>query len=223
MTELDAIDRADAVTGAQRARLWQQRLFEAEAGMTGYLVDRRATEALYDWIQVQAEIFADLPALDSTDHLAWQRAFFRGQALLERFLVTHFGHAEIVRWARSNAAVYAAVEPDRGGGAADVVDRLRRQLDNYGSAQQVTESTADRAGLRVTRCGIWSYRELARRRGVPLTLSSPCEYCTESTSANARAKGYEATYELVEDGQTHGCRWQVRRAAEWPARAGERA
>ncbi|WP_394833079.1 hypothetical protein LVJ94_41925 [Pendulispora rubella] len=205
-----------SMTTEERAQLWQQRLFEAVAGMTNYLAERHARDTLPAWLGVQADIFRDLPGEGDGDHLAWQRIFFRGQALMERFLVGHFGHAAMQTWALANARIYAMIEPDRGCGAADVIDRLRRQLENYDSAIAVLESEPACATIRISRCGIWNYRERARKRGIPITLDSPCDYCTKAVAANIMAKGYAPRHELFSDGEVHGCQWSAL-ASDLPA------
>lgn len=202
-----------AMTDEQRSLLWQQRVFEAEAGMTNYLARRHGGAGLPEWMQVKATIYRGLPEAGSGDHRAWQRVFFRAQALMERFLVNRYGHGELGEWARFNAEVHSAVEPDRGGGAADVVDRIARQAELYSSVYRVEELTPSSAQLLISHCAIWDYREQARRRGVPITLDSPCEYCTGATASNISARGYRAEYELLDNGADRGCRWRVRTPA----------
>lgn len=197
------------MTDAERVGLWQQRLFEAEAGMTKYLVEQHAGAALREWIGVQSAIFADLPEAGVADPGAWQRVFFRAQALMERFVVAHYGHGELAGWARANAAVHGAVERDHGGGSADVIGRVRRQAELYGSRYRVVESSPERSELLISHCSIWDYRERARSRGVPITLASPCEYCTTATSANIAARGYRPEFELLAEDGDRGCRWRA--------------
>ncbi|KWT63399.1 hypothetical protein ADL21_03025 [Streptomyces albus subsp. albus] len=204
-----------AMSDSERVALWKQRLFEAEAGMTKYLVEQQAGTALGEWIEIQAAIFDDLPPQSPPAPTAWQRIFFRAQALMERFLVSRFGHGELAAWARANAAVHSAVERAGGHGAADAIARVARQAELYGSALQLLHTTPERAELLITHCAIWDYRERARARGVQLTLVSPCEYCTAAISANITARGYRPAFELIEDGDDHGCRWQA--TTSWKA------
>ncbi|SHN19090.1 MULTISPECIES: hypothetical protein [Streptomyces] len=197
------------MSDAERVALWKQRLFEAEAGMTKYLVEQQAGTALGEWFEIQAAIFDGLPAQDPPVPADWQRVFFRAQALIERFLVSRFGYGELTAWARANAAVHGAVERADGRGAADAIGRVARQAELYGSEMRLLEASRERAELLITHCGIWDYRERARARGVPLTLKSPCEFCTAAVSANIAARGYRPGFELIEDGDDHGCRWQA--------------
>lgn len=187
------------MTGDDRVALWQQRLLEAESGMTTFLLEHHADLRLLDWLHTQAEIFADFPTPDDRDPTAWQRVFFRAQALIERFIVSRWGEAELVDWARANASVFGKVEPEPTGRPADVVHRLARQADLYSSRYAVDTDEPMQATLIISHCGIWDYREQARARGVPLTLASPCSFCTTALSANIRAKGYEPAFRLLHD------------------------
>jgi hypothetical protein len=194
------------MTQTEQADLWQQRLFETEAGLTRYLAAHGSAADMAAWIRVRGEIFADLPA-NSADVAGWQRVFFRAQALMERFVVGRFGHGELGAWTAAIARVYRLVEPDRGGGAADPLRRLARQAQLYGSEFEELQGAPDHAVLEIRHCAIWDYREKARRRGVTLTLKSPCEYCTLATSANIAAKGYRPAFELLDNPDGPGCRW----------------
>ncbi|TDZ96037.1 hypothetical protein [Mycobacteroides salmoniphilum] len=201
-----------APVSSHRTKLWQQRLFEAESGLTRFFVEENAPGLVDEWIRVKAGIFENLP---SGEHESdWQRAFFQAQALMERFLVAHFGHERMADWARSNAYVYATTTTDSTC-AQSVADRFVRQLANYDSETEVTADVSA-AMISVKRCGIWQYRERARARGVPITLASPCEYCTKATAANFSAKGYASTYELTNE-PVRGCRWTLRTGTEAPA------
>lgn len=198
-----------AMSHAERCALWKQRLFEAEAGLTRYLTEQRGGRDLADWITVRGQLFSGLPADGDEKPAAWQRVFFRAQALMERFLVSRYGHGELRAWAEANAQVHRHVEPDTGQGALGPVLRVARQAELYGSRYQVGRGGGDRACVAIERCAIWDYRERARRRGVPLTLKSPCEYCTLATAANIAAKGYQPRYELLDGPEGRGCRWEA--------------
>ncbi|MEV7773493.1 hypothetical protein [Kitasatospora sp. NPDC086791] len=209
---------------AERSALWRQRLHEAEAGLTRYLVSRGDELHLTDWFVLQSELFADLPEQDAPA-VEWQRVFFRGQALMERFLVLRHGEEVLGDWARSNAEVHRDVEPDHGRGAADPIHRIARQAELYGSDYEFDddgEPGPEHAALTITHCAIWDYREKARRSGVRLTLASPCTYCTEALSANIRAKGYRPAHRLTHGPTGHGCRWECA-AASGPAETAQPA
>ncbi|GGW50827.1 hypothetical protein [Streptomyces galilaeus] len=197
---------------AERSALWRQRLHEAESGLTRLLATRPDTP-LPDWFALQSEIFADLPDAATGSSRDWQRVFFRGQALMERFLVSRYGEDALTTWARSIAEVHRAVEPDHGRGAADPVHRIARQAELYGSDYEFDDGVEGdgqtRAALTLTHCAIWDYREQARRSGVRLTLASPCAYCTKALSENIRAKGFEPSHSLRTGPTGHGCRWEV--------------
>lgn len=209
-----AADEAIAtMPDAERAALWRQRLHEAEAGLTRFLVALGPAADLDAWFALQAEIFTDLPATSTASSADWQRIFFRGQALMERFLVSQYGEDVLGEWAAANAEVHRTVEPDRQGGAADPIRRIARQAELYGSEYQVNVAQAPgpatTASVDITHCAIWDYREKARSSGVGLTLASPCTYCTKAMSANVRAKGYQVSYQLRQDRDEHGCHWEA--------------
>ncbi|MFJ9517706.1 hypothetical protein ACIRPK_05465 [Kitasatospora sp. NPDC101801] len=206
---------------AERSALWRQRLHEAEAGLTRYLVSRGDGIHLTDWFALQSAIFADLPAEETAGAAEWQRVFFRGQALMERFLVGRYGEPALADWARSNAEVHREVEPDHGRGAADPIHRIARQAELYGSDYEFDDEAppnAERAALTITHCAIWDYREQARRSGVRLTLASPCTYCTEALSSNIRAKGFRPEHRLRSGPTGHGCRWEASAPTESDSR-----
>ncbi|MFE9674484.1 hypothetical protein ACFYO5_10215 [Streptomyces sp. NPDC006259] len=197
---------------AERSALWRQRLHEAESGLTRLLAAGDHTP-LSDWFALQSEIFADLPDAATGGPRDWQRVFFRGQALMERFLVSRYGEEALSAWTRAIAEVHRDVEPDHGRGAADPVHRIARQAELYGSDYEFDDDVESggetRAALTITHCAIWDYREQARRSGVRLTLASPCAYCTKALSENVRAKGYEPSHSLRTGPTGHGCRWEV--------------
>ncbi|MGW5640371.1 hypothetical protein [Streptomyces sp. NPDC003832] len=200
---------------AERSALWRQRLHEAESGLTRLLAARHNTTHLSDWFALQSEIFADLPEPSTATSVDWQRVFFRGQALMERFLVARYGEHALTTWARAIAEVHRDVEPDHGRGAADPMHRIARQAELYGSDYEFEDAAEDgdeergRASLTITHCAIWDYRERARRSGVRLTLASPCTYCTKALSENIRAKGFEPSHSLRTGPTGHGCRWEA--------------
>ncbi len=176
--------------------------------MTRFFVDENAPGLIDEWIQVKSRIFEGLPdASLAMGEEAWKRVFFRAQALMEQFIVAHFGHDRMADWARSNAYVYATTTT---GSTCrrSVADRFVRQLANYDSHTDVDQA-AEETVITVIRCGIWQYREQARAQGVPITLASPCEYCTKATAANFAAKGYDSSYQLTSEA-ARGCRWTLR-------------
>jgi hypothetical protein len=198
---------------AERSALWRQRLHEAEAGLTRLLVARGGNDEalLADWFVLQAQLFADLPDPRTAPSAAWQRIFFRGQALMEHFLVARYGESVLADWGRSNAEVHRRVEPDHGRGAADPIHRIARQAELYASDYELDDDVRgpEHSAVTIAHCAIWDYREQARRTGVRLTLASPCTYCTESLSANIRAKGFLPVHQLRTGPTGHGCRWEA--------------
>lgn len=209
----DRVTPAWEMTEQDRARLWQQRLFEAEAGMTNYLTHQGTGEHISEWIQIRSIIFGSIPTLPDSDVKLWQQTFFRGQALIERLLVTNYGEESLAAWAQENAKIHALAEPDRGRGATDVIDRIARQTELYASSYTVTAAQFDTASIVIDHCAIWDYRERARGCGVPITLRSPCTYCTLAMSANITAKGFVPAFQLFETPKGHGCCWQAASAA----------
>ena len=214
------------MSDADRSALWRQRLHEAEAGLTRLLVARSDNGVeLTDWFALKAEIFADLPDSLTAPPAAWQRIFFRGQALMERFLVSRYGEQSLADWARANAEVHRVVEPDHGRGAADPIHRIARQAELYSSDYELGSDDDDpadgsgtgHAAVTITHCAIWDYREQARRSGVRLTLESPCTYCTAALSANIQAKGYRPAHRLRTGPTGHGCHWEATAPGTAPA------
>jgi hypothetical protein len=203
-----------AMTEAEQAALWRQRLFEAEAGMTDFLVRQGAGPYIATWLAAKARIFADFPERGCADVERWKGAFFRAQALCEEFLLGNFGEAAIALWVAANANVYRAIERDGALPAApEAIRRIARQAELYGSDYDIVEESPLRSEIIIAHCAIWDYRERARAGGIPITLKSPCTYCTKAISANIHAKGCIPQYELLDAEPGHGCRWQALAAA----------
>jgi hypothetical protein len=197
------------LSDTERAALWRQRLFEAEAGMTRLLAAHAHAELISGWIRTRAEIFAGLPDERHAHADGWQGVFFRAQALMERFLVRHLGHDALHDWAASNSEVYALVERAGEPDARAPITRLAKQAELYGSRYSADAADPGDATLEIEHCAIWDYREKARTRGVQLTLASPCEFCTKATAATIRANGCEAEHELTDGPGGPGCRWRA--------------
>lgn len=203
-----------------RTALWRRRLFEAEAGLTRFVVDSRAGAHMNDLLRVKQDIFDVLPAHD--DESQWKAAFFRAQALMEKFVVEHFGHDDLATWARSNSAVYNAVDSGAKHDASVPLGRLGDQAALYESDTRWVERTEEHSVLAIEHCAIWDYRELARRRGITITLHSPCEYCIPATTAMITNKGLHAEHQLTEDDTGKGCVWTASRRAINPSRSATR-
>jgi hypothetical protein len=195
----------------ERAALWRRRLFEAEAGMTRLLAAHADQDVISAWIRTRSEMFGGLPDEVGGGARDWQAIFFRAQALMERFLVARLGHDALRDWAEKNSEVYALVEGGGSNDARDPLTRLAKQAELYGSRYALEDdSDAGDATLEIEHCAIWDYRQKAAARGVPLTLASPCEFCTKATSALIRAHGCEAEHELLADNPGGpGCRWRA--------------
>ncbi|WP_127075958.1 hypothetical protein [Rhodomicrobium lacus] len=202
-----------SVSDIERSQLWQQRLAEAVFGMTVHLIEKREPSVIFDWLAVQSDIFSNLPASGAEDANAWMQIFFRAQALCEKFLIARCGHDELANWTRVNAWVHERLEVGQGGGAADVANRIARQAELYDSEYDLRSTGYAEAEIAISHCAIWDYREKARARGVPITLRSPCEYCTKAIASNAAAKGYQSQYQLISDGTHHGCEWRIYKSA----------
>lgn len=212
--ERGAMSRVD-MTEAEQAALWRQRLFETEAGMTDFLVRHGAGPYIATWLAAKARIFADFPERGWPDVERWKRAFFRAQALCEEFLLANFGEAAIALWVAASANVYRAIECDKAlPPAQQVIRRIARQAELYGSDYDIVEESPARSEIMIAHCSIWDYRERARASGIPITLKSPCTYCTKAMSANIRAQGCIPHYELRDGERGHGCRWQALAAAD---------
>ncbi|MGK5545988.1 hypothetical protein ACSNOH_14810 [Streptomyces sp. URMC 127] len=199
----------------ERTALWKRRLFEAEAGLTRFVVEARAGAHMQSLLEVKHAIFESLPE-DGGEH-EWKAAFFRGQALMEQFLVGHFGHDELAAWAASNSAIYAAVDSAPKHDAFVPLQRLDAQAGLYDSDTEWVEDGPEHAVLNIRHCAIWDYRELARKRGVTITLQSPCEYCVPAVTAMITSKGLNAAHELTENRTGRGCVWTASRQPCRPA------
>jgi hypothetical protein len=203
------------MTEAEQAALWRQRLFEAEAGMTEFLVRQGAGPYIATWLAAKAGIFADFPEHGCRQVERWQRAFFRAQALCEAFLLANFGEEAIALWVAASANVYRAIECDGAlPPAPDAIRRIARQAECYGSDYDIVAESPVRSEIIIKHCAIWDYRERARAAGIPITLKSPCTYCTKAMSANIRAKGCIPQYALRDREEGHGCCWQALAAAD---------
>jgi hypothetical protein len=197
----------------EESALWRKRYFEAQAGMERYLTETYGSQEIPRWLPVKAEILKGLDDVNPQNQRAenWKERFFKTQARLEKYIAEYHGLEDLTRWAVAIAQVFKYTEPSLGGGAADIVTRLAKQAHCYRSEYEITDAGQNYARLELKHCAIWDYRELARRRGVQLTLASPCIYCTKATAANAWAKGYRASFQLHEDATGHGCTWEIRR------------
>lgn len=194
----------------EKAALWRQRLFEAQAAMTQTLLQRHAKRDIAPWVEVSAQIYSDLPAPHSTNIEGWKRAFFRAQALIEKFIVEHYGAAELDIWAEATGDVARALEPDGYFIPAAAVDRLARHAELYGSTYEIANEDPDVGIFTNTHCAIWDYREHARASGTPITLKSACTFCTKLLSALVQAKGCHPRWTLFENDAGHGCEWAIR-------------
>ncbi|MCJ2128268.1 hypothetical protein [Methylobacterium sp. E-045] len=186
-------------------RLWRRRLFEAEAGLTRFVAEMRAGTQMEELLQTKRAIFEQLP--EDEDEAEWKAAFFRGQALMERFVVRSFGLEQLAAWAAANSTIYAAVDAEPKHDATVPLRRLDEQATLYGSERAWVEYGSGISTLRIRHCAIWDYREQARSRGVELTLKAPCEYCVPATTAMITNKGLHATHELTEAADGPGCIW----------------
>lgn len=196
----------------EESALWRKRFFEAQAGMEQYLTETYGGQEIARWLPVKAEILKGLDAPAGKQEVqVWKERFFKTQARLEKYVVDHHGLEDLGQWALAIAQVFKYTEPNLGGGAADIAVRLAKQAHCYRSEYEITQAGQHYARLELKHCAIWDYREVARSRGVHLTLASPCTYCTQATIANARAKGFRATYNLHADSSGHGCTWEINR------------
>lgn len=191
------------------ANLWKQRLFEAEAGLTKFVVESHGGRHLDRLLEVKREVYANLPS-DISEY-DWKAAFFGAQAVMEKFVVGSFGHESLRSWARSNGSIYGAIDHSPKNDATRPLQRLESQALLYGSEVRWKHATTEHSVLEITHCAIWDYREQARRRGVKITLQSPCEYCVSATTSLINNKGLKATCSLVEDDSNKGCVWDATR------------
>ncbi len=199
-------------TAGTEAKLWRQRLFEAEAGLTKFVVDSHGGRHLDRLIEVKREIYGSIPQKAQQAGVEWKSAFFRAQAVMEQFVVRWFGYEQLGAWATVNGTIYGAIDDEGRKGAATPLLRLERQAALYGSKVSWLSDSASDAALEIAHCAIWDYREQARKRGVMITLEAPCEYCVPATTSLINAKGLRAECTLLEQADgTRGCVWNASR------------
>lgn len=140
----------------------------------------------------------------------WKQRFFEAQAGMEKFLVGTYGYDAIDNWIKHNSEIFQSLEDNCEDGAGGLAIRLAKQAECYKSNYSFDDTDKDAATVTIFHCGIWDYREQARKRGVSLTFDSPCvRYCTKLISALIESKGYKSTYNLMEVGLHHGCHWEI--------------
>ncbi|MEV0334368.1 hypothetical protein [Nocardia sp. NPDC050717] len=194
------------------AQLWRRRLFEAEAGLTKFVVDSQGGKHLDRLIEVKHEIYGAIPQSGPAAESEWKSAFFRAQAAMERFVVRNFGHEKLGAWAETNGTIYGAIDDEGRNDAVTPLRRLESQAALYGSKMRWLSASAADATLEIAHCAIWDYREQARARGVTITLEAPCEYCVPATTSLINAKGLRAECTLSEQpGGARGCIWNASR------------
>ncbi|WP_151901754.1 hypothetical protein [Tsukamurella tyrosinosolvens] len=180
------------------ARLWLIRVLEGQLGLSSLLASKADVKLLATWMAIAAELDRDIDGLcGNPDPEAARRLFFTSQALMEKFVIERISYDAMADWTEHSARIHrqltAMADP-----RAEFPARLHAQLDLYDSAVHSADGR-----VTVDRCGIWSYREQRRAAGTPITLKSPCEFCTKSVSANARHQNLAASVNLRE----RGCEW----------------
>jgi hypothetical protein len=195
----------------EEGALWRQRFFEAQAGMERYLIEKYGSQEISRWLPVKAEILKQVDGVNLPDEAVqgWKECFFKTQARLERYVAENHGLEDLDPWTAAIGEVFKYTEPDRGDRANGFALRLARQAYLYRSQCSVEHPTGGHARVVLQHCSIWDYREEARARGVTLSLTSPCTYCTRATVANAKAKGLTASYALQSSEAGHGCTWEI--------------
>ncbi len=180
------------------ARLWLIRVLEGQLGLSSLLAAKGDVKLLATWLAIAAELDRDIDGLcGNPDPEAARRLFFTSQALMEKFVIERISYEAIEDWTEHSARIHrqlTAMDDPR----TEFPARLHAQLDLYDSAVHSRDG-----GVTVDRCGIWTYREQRRAAGTPITLASPCEFCTRSVAANARHQSLAATVRLRE----RGCDW----------------
>ncbi|MEV0622113.1 hypothetical protein AB0I81_52960 [Nonomuraea sp. NPDC050404] len=188
--------------------MWRRRLAETEAGLTAYVIERGDSQALEALLETKAALLRRLPP-ENAEPADWQRAFFAGQAAMERFVVYRFGMSAIAEFGEYVGHVYGQVSHSGDGGASEVIQRIQRQATCYESRVELSPASREHGVLDIVHCAIWDYRERARASGVELTLDSPCRYCTHLLSSMITSTGLRARHALRETPDGHGCRWEV--------------
>ncbi|MEU6309696.1 hypothetical protein [Streptomyces sp. NPDC047014] len=142
----------------------------------------------------------------------WKAMYFRAQAGMERYMVSHHGYGAIDEWIDFSAEA-TAKQSDRyrTEGAIPFTENLSRILgDCWGSDVTVRSASAEGSEVDIDGCGILSYRQDAAKLGIELTFDDPCrEYCTKLQSAIAAKQDLTASFRL----KPGGCTWSFARNA----------
>jgi hypothetical protein len=139
----------------------------------------------------------------------WKGMFFRAQAGMERYMVTHYGYGAIDEWIDFSAEV-SAKQSDRykTEGTVPFTENLHMIMSCWDSEVKINEITPERSELEVSNCGILAYRQNAREMGIELTFDDPCrEYCTRLLSKIAEKQNLNVEFEL----KPNGCIWKTAR------------
>ena len=189
----------------QAANLWLVRMLEGQMGLVQFLIARGDVDLLTQWLAIQSEIDSDVDTIRTeADNSEARKLFFRSQALMEKFVVERISYESMAAWVAHSADVHHRLSP-MDDPVVGFPERVQQQLHLYDSHQRGGTGFVD-----VLHCGIWRYREERRAAGVPITLKAPCEFCTKSISANARAHGLEPEYVLHTERPQPGCEWSFR-------------
>lgn len=175
--------------------------------MTNYIVKSHGDCYLNEWMNTRFKIFSGLSSLGDHDELAWKKAFFHCQALIEKFIISLFGEESMTDWAIESAKIYAMTNTDEDSSESPI-KRIASQASLYGSQYEIIREAEGRTKILIQHCAIWDYRESARHRNVPITLESPCTYCTRSMSMLIRAKNCVPNFKLHDC----GCEWTAIRS-----------
>lgn len=180
------------------ARLWLLRVLEGQLGLSSLLTTKADVKLLAAWLSIASGLDRDIDGLcGNPDPEAARRLFFTSQALMEKFVIERIAYDALSEWTEHSARIHRQLT-EMDDPRSQFPARLRAQLDLYDSAVE-----SGNGHVTVDRCGIWTYREQRRAAGTPITLKSPCEFCTKSVTANARHQNLAASVRLRE----HGCDW----------------
>jgi hypothetical protein len=188
---------------ASASRLWLLRILEGQLGLSEFLTSRGNVEDIASWMAIAADVNHDIDKiLIDPDNNSARRLFFTSQALMEKFVIERISYDAMTDWTEHSARVHHQLTPMEDP-PREFANRLHAQLDLYDS-----DVSSQEGHVSVARCGIWSYREKRRKAGTPITLKSPCEFCTQSVTANARQQNLEARFDLTDSPDGRGCQWR---------------
>lgn len=129
--------------------------------------------------------------------------YFKTQAAVEKYL----GAEKLPEWTNYVAKQFADNIRETSVSEVEIAKRvifeLAEVLTIYGSDYEISEED-NCIALDVNYCGIFKYRNIAKDKGVELTLGLPCEFCTDFRHKIAKQLNINTLSHELKD---CGCKW----------------